>query len=65
MLLQAGAKPISTQLLRESAVILASKLSSPLLPCLLQYVTDCKLLNQMDSDGKDFTFANKNSLNSL
>ncbi|XP_076683683.1 uncharacterized protein LOC143376834 [Andrena cerasifolii] len=51
VLLQAGAKPVSTELLHDSAVLLASKLSSPLLPDLLIHVTDSKLLNQVDSAG--------------
>ncbi|XP_076631346.1 uncharacterized protein LOC143346769 [Colletes latitarsis] len=51
VLLEAGAKPIPSELLHESAVILASKLSSALLPDLLKYVTDRKLLNQVDSAG--------------
>ncbi|CAL7942573.1 unnamed protein product [Xylocopa violacea] len=52
LLLEAGAKPISSELLHESAVILASKLSSSLLPLLLSYVIEPKLLNQVDSTGK-------------
>ncbi|XP_017892979.2 uncharacterized protein LOC108632736 [Ceratina calcarata] len=51
LLLDAGAKPITSELLHESAVILASKSSSPLLPLLLDYVTESELLNQMDSTG--------------
>lgn len=51
VLLQAGAKPVSTELLHDSAVLLASKLSSPLLPDLLMHVTDSKLLDQVDSAG--------------
>ena len=51
VLLQAGAKPVSTELVHDSAVLLASKLSSPLLPDLLMHVTDSKLLNQVDSAG--------------
>ncbi|XP_043259176.1 uncharacterized protein LOC122401240 [Colletes gigas] len=51
VLLEAGAKPIPSELLHESAVILASKMSSALLPDLLKYVTDNKLLNQVDSAG--------------
>ncbi|XP_076236994.1 uncharacterized protein LOC143180868 [Calliopsis andreniformis] len=51
VLLEAGANPISAELLHESAIMLASKLSSPLLPDLLKYVTNKKLLNQVDSEG--------------
>ncbi|XP_076757140.1 uncharacterized protein LOC143427117 [Xylocopa sonorina] len=51
LLLEAGAKPILSELLHESAVILASKQSSSLLPRLLSYVTEPKLLNQVDSTG--------------
>ncbi|XP_017793967.1 PREDICTED: uncharacterized protein LOC108575638 [Habropoda laboriosa] len=51
VLLEAGAKPLFPELLHESAVILASKLSSPFLSILLNYVTNSKLLDQVDSFG--------------
>ncbi|CAK9818243.1 B-cell lymphoma 3 protein homolog [Anthophora quadrimaculata] len=51
VLLEAGAKPLFPELLRESAVILASKMSSPFLPTLLNYVKNSKLLDQVDSYG--------------
>ncbi|XP_053987758.1 uncharacterized protein LOC128881083 [Hylaeus volcanicus] len=51
LLLEAGAQPVSSELIHDSAVILASKLSSPLLQDLLKYVTDCSLLNRVDSAG--------------
>ncbi|XP_012153578.2 uncharacterized protein LOC100878432 [Megachile rotundata] len=51
VLLEAGAKPITSELLHESAILLASKCSSPLLPVFLKYVTYPELLNQMDSLG--------------
>lgn len=52
LLLKAGAKPISLELLHESAVIIASKQSSPFLLQLLNYIIDPKLLNRVDSSGK-------------
>ncbi|KAF3424674.1 hypothetical protein E2986_04005 [Frieseomelitta varia] len=51
LLLEAGAKPISSELICDSAVLLASKQSSPLLPLLLNYVTEPQLLNREDSSG--------------
>ncbi|PBC30188.1 DNA-binding protein Ets97D [Apis cerana cerana] len=51
LLLKAGAKPISLELLHESAVIIASKQSSPFLLLLLNYVIDPQLLNRVDSLG--------------
>lgn len=55
LLLEAGAKPITSELLHESAVILACKFSSALLPDLLKYITDHKLLNKVDSAGEYLT----------
>lgn len=64
LLLEAGAKPVSSELLHESAVMLASKSSSPFLVDLLNYVTEPKLLNNMDSSGKyskmNYSFNEKN-----
>ncbi|CAD1477449.1 unnamed protein product [Heterotrigona itama] len=51
LLLETGAKPISSELICDSAVLLASKQSSPLLPLLLNYVTEPQLLNREDSLG--------------
>ncbi|XP_017756247.1 PREDICTED: uncharacterized protein LOC108548005 [Eufriesea mexicana] len=51
LLLEAGAKPVLSDLLHDSAVILASKLSSPFLVDLLNYVTEPKLLNHVDLSG--------------
>lgn len=51
LLLEAGAKPISSEFICDSAVLLASKQSSPFLPLLLNYVTDPQLLNREDSSG--------------
>ncbi|KAK1116445.1 hypothetical protein K0M31_019034 [Melipona bicolor] len=51
LLLEAGAKPISSEFICDSAVLLASKQSSPLLPLLLNYVTEPQLLNREDSSG--------------
>ncbi|XP_031772678.1 uncharacterized protein PF11_0213-like [Apis florea] len=51
LLLKAGAKPLSLELLHESAIIIASKQSSPFLLQLLNYVIDPKLLNRVDSLG--------------
>lgn len=52
LLLETGAKPISSEFICDSAVLLASKQSSPLLPLLLNYVTEPQLLNREDSSGK-------------
>lgn len=60
LLLKAGAKPVSLELLHESAVIIASKQSSPFLLQLLNYVIDPKLLNQVDSSGKYYNEINQN-----
>ncbi|OAD57687.1 BCL-6 corepressor [Eufriesea mexicana] len=49
--IEAGAKPVLSDLLHDSAVILASKLSSPFLVDLLNYVTEPKLLNHVDLSG--------------
>lgn len=51
LLLEAGAKPISSKLVHDSAVLLACKQSSPLLSHLLSYVTEPELLNREDSTG--------------
>nr|XP_034190339.1 GATA zinc finger domain-containing protein 7-like [Osmia lignaria] len=51
LLLKNGANPVSSELLHDSAILLASKCSSPLLPDLVKCVTDSKLLNQVDSLG--------------
>ncbi|KZC14562.1 DNA-binding protein Ets97D [Dufourea novaeangliae] len=51
LLLETGAKPVSLEPIHESAIIIASKLSSPLLPMLLQHVENCVLLNKVDSIG--------------
>ncbi|XP_076652054.1 uncharacterized protein LOC143358644 [Halictus rubicundus] len=51
LLLDAGATPISSKPLHESAIMIACKMSSPLLPLLLQHVKDHELLNKVDSTG--------------
>ncbi|XP_012523906.1 uncharacterized protein LOC105829526 [Monomorium pharaonis] len=51
LLLDAGAQPVIPRSIHESAVIIASKQSSPLLPMLISRVSDAKLLNQVDSEG--------------
>ncbi|XP_011864641.1 PREDICTED: uncharacterized protein LOC105560283 isoform X1 [Vollenhovia emeryi] len=51
LLLNAGAQPVLRRALHESAVIIASKKSSPLLPMLISRVTDSRLLDEIDSDG--------------
>lgn len=49
LLLDAGAQPVRS--IHESAVIIASKQSSSLLPMLISRVSDPKLFNQFDSEG--------------
>ncbi|XP_020286726.1 uncharacterized protein LOC109856162 [Pseudomyrmex gracilis] len=51
VLLDAGAQPVVPIYLRESALIIASKQSSPLLPMLVKRVSNHKLLDQVDSEG--------------
>ncbi|XP_060830529.1 uncharacterized protein LOC132914975 [Bombus pascuorum] len=51
LLLEAGAKPILSELVHDSAVLLACKQSSPFLSYLLSYVTEPELLNREDSTG--------------
>ncbi|XP_032684876.1 uncharacterized protein LOC116850561 [Odontomachus brunneus] len=51
LLLQSGAQPVRMQPLHESALIIAAKQSSTLLPMLVNYVSDPKLLDQVDSEG--------------
>ncbi|XP_078042757.1 uncharacterized protein LOC144473070 [Augochlora pura] len=51
LLLEAGAKPVSLEPLHESAVLIACKLSSPLLLIMIQYVKDHELLNKVDEHG--------------
>lgn len=55
LLLEAGAKPILSELVHDSAVLLACKQSSPFLSYLLRYVTESELLNREDSTGKAYT----------
>ncbi|KAG7214058.1 hypothetical protein KM043_001424 [Ampulex compressa] len=50
-LLKAGAQPVVNEVAHDSALHIASKMSSPLLLELIDYVKDPKLLNQMDSVG--------------
>lgn len=52
LLLDAGAQPVIPKAIHESAIIIASKQSSPLLSMLINRVSDSKLLDQVDSDGK-------------
>ncbi|KAK2580522.1 hypothetical protein KPH14_006256 [Odynerus spinipes] len=51
LLLEAGANPASFQRIHDSALILASKANSPLLPELIRYVQSSKLLNNVDFTG--------------
>ncbi|XP_012226601.2 putative leucine-rich repeat-containing protein DDB_G0290503 [Linepithema humile] len=51
LLLEAGAQPVIPKCIRESALIIASKQSSPLLPMLIKYISDFKLLDLIDSEG--------------
>lgn len=51
LLLDAGAKPVHSELVHETAIILASKLSAPSLRQLLNYVTERELLNRVDTSG--------------
>ncbi|XP_018374147.1 PREDICTED: uncharacterized protein LOC108768269 isoform X2 [Trachymyrmex cornetzi] len=51
LLLDAGAQPVIPKSLHESAVIMASKRSSPLLSMLVSRISDPKLLDQIDSEG--------------
>lgn len=52
VLLDAGAQPVVPIYLHESALIIASKQSSPLLPMLVKRVSNHKLLDQIDSEGE-------------
>ncbi|XP_072762477.1 uncharacterized protein [Anoplolepis gracilipes] len=51
LLLKAGAQPVTSRYIHESALIIASKQSSPLLSMLIDHVSDSKLLDQIDSEG--------------
>lgn len=51
LLLKAGAQPVISKYIHESALIIASKRSSPLLLMLINHVSDSKLLDQIDSEG--------------
>ncbi|XP_077278171.1 uncharacterized protein LOC143906171 isoform X2 [Temnothorax americanus] len=51
LLLDAGAQPVISRSIHESAVIIASKQSSPMLPMLVSRVSNSDLLDQIDSDG--------------
>ncbi|KAL6431934.1 hypothetical protein ACFW04_007393 [Cataglyphis niger] len=51
LLLKAGAQPVIPKYIHESALIIASKRASPLLPMLIDQVSDSKLLDQIDSEG--------------
>lgn len=51
-LLQSGAQPVKMQPLHESALIIAAKQSSRLLPELVNYISNPKLLDLVDSEGK-------------
>lgn len=52
LLLKAGAQPVIPKYIHESALIIASKRSSPMLSMLINQVSDPKLLDQIDSEGK-------------
>ena len=60
LLLDAGAQPVIPKSLHESAVIIASKRSSPLLSMLISRISDPKLLDQIDSEGKTNICAREN-----
>lgn len=51
LLLKAGAQPVIPKYIHESALIIASKRSSPLLSMLIDQVSESKLLDQIDSEG--------------
>ncbi|XP_070157285.1 uncharacterized protein [Polyergus mexicanus] len=51
LLLKAGAQPVIPKYIHESALIIASKRSSPLLSMLIDQVSELKLLDQIDSEG--------------
>ncbi|CAL1679235.1 unnamed protein product [Lasius platythorax] len=51
LLLKAGAQPVIPKYIHESALIIASKRSSPMLSMLINQVSDPKLLDQIDSEG--------------
>lgn len=52
LLLKAGAQPVIPKYIHESALIIASKQSSPLLSMLIENISDSKLLDQIDSEGE-------------
>lgn len=52
LLLKAGAQPVIPKYIHESALIIASKRSSPLLSMLIDQVSESKLLDQIDSEGE-------------
>jgi len=52
LLLEAKAQPILPKHVHESALIIASKQSSPLLSMLISRVLNAELLDQVDSEGK-------------
>ena len=51
MLLEADAQPTSTEASHDSAVLIASKKSLPILPTLISYVTTRKSLDSFDTSG--------------
>ncbi|XP_011633951.1 uncharacterized protein LOC105425089 [Pogonomyrmex barbatus] len=51
LLLEAGAQPVILKSIHESALIIASKHSSPYLLTLISRITDSKLLDQIDLEG--------------
>lgn len=59
-LLKAGAQPVIPKKIHESALIIASKQSSPLLSMLIEQVSDSKLLDQVDSEGELYYYYARN-----
>lgn len=60
LLLKAGAQPVIPKNIHESALIIASKQSSSLLSMLIEQVSDSKLLDQVDSEGKLYYYYARN-----
>lgn len=56
LLLEAGAQPVMPKYIHESALIIASKQSSPLLSILVKFISDLKLLDLTDSEGKIYIY---------
>lgn len=57
ILLEAGAQPVSSELVHDSAIICAAKTSSTTLPLLFKYINrdNSLLLNAKSSEGEKFS----------